>query len=457
MRGGRSLLILLVVALGLGAYIYFVEAKRDPNASTTKRDKVFAVEPGTIEEIEVRSESGQVTRAKKEGADWKIVAPAELPADAAQIGSLVTALESLESERTVDENPSSMAPYGLEPARFSVAFRKSGETTMHKLDVGAKTPTGGDLYARIEGQSKLILIASYLENTFNRATFDLRDKTALKFTRDDADSLKLEATGVPTRTLVRQGNEWKLTSPVEARADFNGADGLVGRLFQLQMKALTADDGTADLKKYGLDEPQAVATVGAGSSQAAIALGGKADDTTVYARDLSRPMIFTVESTLLDDLKRAADDFRMKDVFDFRSFNATGLDVTLNGQAASFAKEKPAPAADAKDASASPIETWKQTRPEAKDVDQTKMNDVLSSLSSLRASSFAAKANTSGDELVITARYGTADKPSTETVTFRKSGDVVHAIVAGQPGAAVIATADFDAAVTKLKDLAGLK
>ena len=29
MRGGRSFLILLVVALGLGGYIYFVESKRD--------------------------------------------------------------------------------------------------------------------------------------------------------------------------------------------------------------------------------------------------------------------------------------------------------------------------------------------------------------------------------------------------------------------------------------------
>ena len=456
MRGGRSLLMLLVVALGLGAYIYFVEAKRDPTASTTKRDKVFTVESGSIEEIEVRSEAGQVTRAKKEGSDWKIVAPADLPADTAQVSALVTALESLESERTVEESPKSMAPFGLEPARFSVAFRTAGQTTMQKLDVGSKTPTGGDLYARVEGQPRLILIGSYLENSLNRSTFDLRDKTALKFTRDAADSLKLEATGVPNRTLVRQGNEWKLTAPVEARADFNGADGLVGRLAQLQMKALTADDGTAELKKYGLDKPQAVATVGAGSSQASIAIGGAAAEGTVYARDLSRPMVFTVESTLLDDLKRAADDFRMKDLFEFRAFNASGIDLTWNGQTATFSKEKPA-AADTKDASASPIETWKQTKPAAKDADQAKVADVLSALSSLRATSFAAKANTTGDELVVVARYGAADKPSTETVTFRKSGDVVHAIVAGQPGAAVVTTADFDAAVTKIKDLAGIK
>jgi hypothetical protein len=33
MRGGRSLLILLVVAVGLGAYAYFVESKRDRAAT----------------------------------------------------------------------------------------------------------------------------------------------------------------------------------------------------------------------------------------------------------------------------------------------------------------------------------------------------------------------------------------------------------------------------------------
>ena len=47
--------------------------------------------------------------------------------------------------------------------------------------MGNKTPTGSDLYAQVEGQPKLFLISGYLEDTFNRTTFDLRDKTALKF------------------------------------------------------------------------------------------------------------------------------------------------------------------------------------------------------------------------------------------------------------------------------------
>ena len=54
MRGGRSFLILLVVALGLGAYIYFVESKREPaDTAASKKDKVF-----TADSVEVRGDRG---------------------------------------------------------------------------------------------------------------------------------------------------------------------------------------------------------------------------------------------------------------------------------------------------------------------------------------------------------------------------------------------------------------
>jgi hypothetical protein len=84
------------------------------------------------------------------------------------------------------------------------------------------------------------------------------------------------------------------------------------------MKSVVAADGTKDLKTYGLDKPQAVATFGAGSNRATIAIGGKKDDTSVYARDLSRPMVFTLEQTILTDIKKKPEDVRLKDIFEFR-------------------------------------------------------------------------------------------------------------------------------------------
>ena len=62
MRRGRSFLILVVVALGLGAYIFFVESKRDPTeALNPKKDKVFTTDSSSFEEIEVKAASGETT------------------------------------------------------------------------------------------------------------------------------------------------------------------------------------------------------------------------------------------------------------------------------------------------------------------------------------------------------------------------------------------------------------
>ena len=48
-----------------------------------------------------------------------------------------------------------------------------------------------------------------------------------------------------------------------------------------------------------------------------------------------------------------------------------------------------------------------------------------------------------------------AAAPTTERVVFRKAGDVVHAIREGEPGAAVVVTADFDRALALFKELTG--
>jgi hypothetical protein len=467
MRSGRSFLILLVVAAALGGYIYFVEYGRDPSAPDRKA-KVFAESTGLIEEVEVRAESGAITKLRRDGSSWQITEPAGVPADTTQVATLVSTIDGLEVERVVDENPASVSAYGLDSPRFTVAFRKEGETALRRLQVGGKTPTGGDVYARVEGDPKVILIAAYLETSLNKTTFDLREKAALAFERDKVDMLQLEAQGMPARTLAKQGDQWRLTAPVAARADFAAVDGLVQSFSQLQMKSVVNEDGTASLKAYGLEQPKASVTIGTGSSRATLAIGNRVEDgTAVYARDVSRPIVFTLETAVEDDAKKTAADLRLKDLFAFRSFSARTAAISLGGQSATFTKAAPpAPAAPegASPAPASPpAEVWKRTAPDTADVDQAKTNDALTALSNLRAESFVDAPQSGGETLTVTVTFGGstgdagASPPQTETVTFRKSGSTVHAIVAGEPGAAVVSTAQFDSVLATLKELAGFK
>ncbi|MSO48475.1 MAG: DUF4340 domain-containing protein [Acidobacteria bacterium] len=455
MRSGRSFLLMLVVAAGLGGYIYFVEMKRDPAAdtATTAREKVFTIQAGTIEDVEITNATSQVVRVSRKDAVWSLVAP-EAPlgieeADTAEVTTVISSLESLERVKVIDENPATVAPFGLAPARIKVAFKTAGDATQKVLLIGNKTPTGGDLYAKLDNAPGVFLIGAFLEDTFNRKSFDLREKTALKFTREAVDSITL-AQGTTRVTLAKTGSDWRFSGPNGARADAAAVDALIGQLAQARMTSIAAAAAsTAKPAEYGLDKPQVVATIGAGSTKAEIAIGKKEDDTHFFARDLSRPLVFGVDKTLLDELLKKADDFRVKDVFAYRSFTATGMDVAFAGQTHTFAKKK----AEGETS----LEKWWQTAPASKELESAKFDDFLMTMSNLRAESFAATAHTGGEAITITARFGDAAPPQTETVTLRKVGTVVHAIRAGEPGAAVVSTADFDRALGLFKELTSAK
>src|SRR5207248_4899747 len=130
-------------------------------------------------------------------------------------------------------------------------------------------------------------------STFNKSSFDLRDKTILKIDREKVDHVEIET---PDRTvkIAKQGADWRISSPVDARADFGAVEGIIGRLNTTPMKSIASPDAT-DLKEYGLDKPAATVRVTSGSSQAGLAIGKSAGEGVVYAKDLSRPMVFTVE------------------------------------------------------------------------------------------------------------------------------------------------------------------
>ena len=424
MRGVRSFVILLVVALGFGAYLYFVEAKRDPMESGDTKEKVFTVDAEKIDELTIKPESGERTTLKKAGTEWQVVEPAAsaAPADPAEASGITTNLASLEQQRVIEENAQDLAPFGLATPRIEVSFKADGQ--QRTLQIGSKTPTGGDLYAKLADQPKVFLIAAFLESTFNRTTFDLRDKTALKIETAKVDALEV-TTPEGTKRFEKKGDAWQLVSPAEPRPDSFAIDGAVSRVTNAQMKALAKD---VDLAAAGLDKPAAKATVRAGSAQATLLIGKAAEDGSVYAKDEARPEIFTIEAGILDELKKAAVEFRQKDLFDARSFNTTKLEIARGGQTWTFEKGM------SKDKDGKDVEAWRQTAPTAKEADADKINGLLTTATGARADSFVDKAPTAKPEVTVTL---TADGKQ-ERVTFAKSGTDGFAMRDGSPGAAKI-------------------
>ncbi len=447
MRGGRSLLILLIVALGLGAYIYFVESERDP-AGTVTREDVFDVERDDITSLTVRAaDAGEPTVLERSDQTWTITAPMAASADQVTVDAILSALTAMQIERVIEENPADFAPFGLDPAEVEVTFTTTAGTT-HSLSLGSATPTGSGMYARTDENPRLLLVPSYHKASLNKTAFDLRDRRVLDVAQATVERVELARPNEPKLTLERADGSWRIAAPIEARADAGPVDSLVSRVASARMSAIVhegSEPEAADLARWGLDTPQLTATLATGSSNATLAIGSEEGDSTLYARDLARSLVFTVDRALLSDLDKRAADFRVKDIFAFTASSARRVEVTRGGTTYTWEKSMPA------DDGAQP--TWTRVQPSAGDVNQTAMTNLLNALATLRAESFESQASTTGEPIGVAVQYDSVGASGEDRVTLRHADETASAVKAGEPGVAIVAAADVETIVGHIETL----
>jgi hypothetical protein len=176
-----------------------------------------------------------------------------------------------------------------------------------------------------------------------------------------------------------------------------------------------------------------------------VQVGSAADEGTVYARDAARSMVFTVETAFADELKKNAIDFRRKDVFDFRSFNANRVELVRDGKMIAFERTK----GTEKDAT----EKWQLTAPEQRDVDQGKLDTLLLRLSSLRATDFRDSGAPPGSKpvLEVLVKYDGGKREDRGTLT--RSGADAYGVRPDEPGAARFEASALDDTIKSLDEV----
>jgi len=446
MRGLASTLILVLVLAGLGGDIYFVDSKKPDSSATpegaTPKTKLFAVDTDKIEELKVTA-GGETSLLKKDKDGWKMIQPSATDADPAETINVAQGLSNIETSRTVDENPKDLKEYGLAAPAITVEFKSSNASG--SLLLGDKTPSNSDMYAMKGGDKKVFLVPAFQETTFNKKPFDLRDKKILKFDRDKADSLVF-VRGKDSIEMARSGTDWKIVKPTPARSDYSAIEGLLTRLSTSNMTKMI-DPDAKDVVKYGLDKPTLTMTIGAGSAKTTLEVGKTEGDQT-YVRDASRPMVFTVDTTLQDDFKKSFDDYRRKELFEFRQFSLAKVHVVLDGAAGprtfDFEKKPAAKPADP--------EVWKVTKQGGAtfEISSAVMDDLAGKLIALKADATVdAKTKTGLDKpaVVIGVSY---DEGKFERVRFGKAGDAAFGMRDGET-AGKVDKAAMDAAMQALE------
>ena len=156
MRGLRSTLALLVVAIGLGIYIY-IDADRAPAGTADALETVFDFESDDVSRISVLAENGDETVIEKAADRWGLVAPFEGNVDVPAVVGLASSIADLEMQRVVaePEDAVDLSAFGLTTPRITVGVAATTGADSRLL-LGERTPTGGDVYATIDGSNRAL-------------------------------------------------------------------------------------------------------------------------------------------------------------------------------------------------------------------------------------------------------------------------------------------------------------
>src|SRR5580704_9536462 len=243
------LLVAGVLLVGLSVGLWWSNKKEDEKANKPPEDKstkILALKEGEMVGVEIKKRSGEDTvLAKNDSGVWSITSPKPLPADQSAVGSITTAAGNLIADRSIDDNVTDLASYGLAPAADEVTFKmKDGKTKT--LLIGDSNPTANDVYAKVATSGRLYTMASSSKTSFDKESKDLRDKRLLTFDQEKATRVELNAKKESVEFGRINQTDWQILKPKPMRADGFQVEELVRKLKEANMDTSVAEE---DAKK----------------------------------------------------------------------------------------------------------------------------------------------------------------------------------------------------------------
>src|SRR5258705_4905546 len=258
MARGKTLVVLLLLAAGLGGFFYYdtywLNPKREKAESA--KGRIWTVEPKDVEGVPI-ARKGETVRLKRTADGWEMLQPLRVRADRAAVDDMVAGLATARMDREIDPNPARPADFGLAPPAAEVRLEVKGAAAPLVLRVGSKNPTGVWVYAREGDKPAVMTMSESVARDTARPVADFRDRSVMAFDRRNLTGLDLDVAGDHTSLAADEPGKWRIVKPRALRADAEmGADFLE----KLEgAKAIEfADDAPKSLAPYGLDKPSRV-------------------------------------------------------------------------------------------------------------------------------------------------------------------------------------------------------
>lgn len=259
----------------------------------------------------------------KSSGVWRLVSPFKASADSESVLGLLDALAFVPIVDSMDDSElrkldRSRQDFGLVPPRVEV--ETIGPAGSEKVLFGGFTPAGDGVYAAVDGESVVFVVATNVFAAVDRPADSFRSRALFGIGEGDVGAFDIKGTSGTFSRFVRDGDKWRMSEPKRADASSAKVRKFVSILLNAQANGFVWPVGASNetdmasaslLAGYGLDPDSALTLIFKGTDGAdrQVAFGNDADEGFVYAMAHNGAAIVTVDAALKNLVLSGADEF----------------------------------------------------------------------------------------------------------------------------------------------------
>jgi len=355
---GKKILVLLVILLGVLAYIFFYEMPKSKEKETA--DLLFkGIKEEQLRSIEINKGDRKVSllnksfkaeaSSNKEEKDsvskdvvWELGNKAGAVLDSSMVQSLSTSLLDLKLDTAIpkEELDSDLGVYGLQNPEMTMKISYSKGDM--ELRFGKKNDYVFKRYFQVGGKEGVYLMSDSLFTTADKNEIDFRKKNLVSFSDFEVRKLNVSK-GSSKLVLEKKGDEgWKIEEPIRA----TGSSEKISELLR-EIKDYKADDfidfsqseTDSVVKQNRLDLPDLSVRVERAEDASAVQLSASelqdsadvSKKTTVFRVD-QLPFLGKINRSVIDRISMNPVDYREKKLFSYGSDVIKKAEIERAGQ-----------------------------------------------------------------------------------------------------------------------------
>jgi len=317
--------LMLVILAGLGGYLYLVELptkEREEKQDTTQK-QLLPFPETAITGLSITTAQGPIKFKLDAPGKWSIVAPLQTDADNREVQSLIRALVTGTITRTLEEQTTTLAPFGLEPPVTTLTV--TAGTQQETISIGDSGPLSNTLYILRASDRRVLLTTLAPKDFINKSLMTFRRKELLRFAQNDVERVRLT---YPTTEIVidniaksKPRPSWKIIYPIEAEADQNEVRSLMFRLEDLKALSIIDPGPARDTVATTLTTQKVKVTLSTAAGDQSVRLyQPDLQSGEAIAETTADGPLYRINPVLIKDLTR--------DLFNVQDKRLLGLDYT---------------------------------------------------------------------------------------------------------------------------------